>query len=130
MLRQLCAVSAFFHFSGMHTQKGGGDFMNKKIMIGLYRMLRPLIAFMTVGDQIAGGIKSIQTELLKIVNPIAIIAVIGCGLYLLLGSDPQYIKKAKSWGIAILVGLVIINVADDIVGWAASIGDGGASTGE
>ena len=57
-------------------------------------------------------------------NTAAIIALIGCGLYLIFGSNPRYIEKAKSWGIAIIIGLIIINGADPIVKWAQNVAGG------
>ena len=80
-----------------------------------------VIRIFAVGDKISGGVNKIIRELMKIVNPIATVAIVGCGLYLLLGSDPMYIKKAKSWGLSILVGLIIINLAETIVTWAAGL---------
>lgn len=80
-----------------------------------------MVRIYTVGDKISGGVDKIIRELMKIVNPIATVAIVGCGLYLLLGSDPMYIKKAKSWGLSILVGLIIINLAETIVTWAAGL---------
>ena len=80
------------------------------------------VCFADVGDDIATGINTAISTVKKIINPIATIAVIGCGVYCIMGSDPTNIKKAKSWGIAIFVGLVLINVAGPIVEWASSIG--------
>ena len=78
--------------------------------------------FADVGDDVSAGIISALGTLRKIVNPIATIAVIGCGIYCIMGSDPQNIKKAKTWGISIFVGLLVINLADKIVSWASLIG--------
>ena len=75
-----------------------------------------------IGDEVARGINEVIAQIRSIVNPIATVAIIGCGLYLLLGSDPVNIKRAKSWGLSILVGLIIINLASQIVAWASSIG--------
>ena len=80
------------------------------------------VCFADVGDDIATGITTAITTVRKIINPIATIAVIGCGIYCIMGSDPTNIKKAKSWAIAIFVGLILINVAGPIVDWASSIG--------
>ena len=80
-----------------------------------------MVRIYTVGDKISGGVDKIIRELMKIVNPIATVAIVGCGLYLLLGSDPMYIKKATSGGLSILVGLIIINLAETIVTWAAGL---------
>ena len=99
--------------------------MRKVIVIMLALMLvlaSTAVCFADVGDDIAGGILSAIVTLRKVVNPIAIIAVIGCGIYCIMGSDPTNIKKAKTWGISIFVGLVVINLADKIVAWASMIG--------
>jgi len=81
-----------------------------------------VLAFADVGDDVSEGIKSALTTIKKVVNPIATIAVIGCGIYCIMGSDPQNIKKAKTWAISIFVGLLVINLADKIVAWASLIG--------
>ncbi len=75
-----------------------------------------------IGDDVAAGITEVISQICTIVNPIATVAIIGCGLYLLLGSDPAYIKKAKGWAMSILIGLIVINLASRIVEWASSIG--------
>lgn len=87
-------------------------------------LMSTVVAFAAgdVGDQIASGINDAIKTVRKIINPIATIAVIGCGIYCIMGSDPQNIKKAKTWGIAIFVGLILINIAGPIVDWASSIG--------
>ena len=73
------------------------------------------ITLAPIGDEVARGINEVIAQIRSIVNPIATVAIIGCGLYLLLGSDPVNIKRAKSWGLSILVGLFIINLAGQIV---------------
>ncbi len=75
-----------------------------------------------IGDEVARGINEVIAQIRSIVNPIATVAIIGCGLYLLLGSDPAYIKRAKGWGLSILVGLIVINLAGKIVEWASALG--------
>jgi len=80
------------------------------------------ICFADVGDDIAKGITTAIVTVRKIINPIATIAVIGCGVYCIMGSDPAMIKRAKAWGIAIFIGLILINLAGPIVDWASSIG--------
>lgn len=75
-----------------------------------------------IGDEVANGLNTAITTLKKIINPIAVIAVIGCGIYCIAGGDPTYLKRAKTWGISIFVGLIIINLAPSIVAWASSIG--------
>ena len=78
-------------------------------------------AFADVGETIAGGIETAIGTIKTIINPVAVVAVIGCGLYCILGSDPMNIKKAKSWGLGIFCGLLLINLAQPIVNWAQSI---------
>ena len=99
--------------------------MRKVIVICLALILvlsSAAFVFADVGDDVSAGILSALTTLRKIVNPIATIAVIGCGIYCIMGSDPQNIKKAKTWAISIFVGLLVINLADKIVAWASMIG--------
>ncbi len=74
-----------------------------------------------IGDEVARGINEVIAQIRSIVNPIATVAIIGCGLYLLLGSDPVNIKRAKGWGLSILVGLIVINLADIIVERASAL---------
>ena len=80
------------------------------------------IMLVPIGDEIKNGINEVIAQIRTIVNPIATVAIIGCGLYLLLGSDPAYIKRAKGWGLSILVGLIVINLAGKIVEWASALG--------
>ncbi len=80
------------------------------------------VMLVPIGDEIKNGINEVIAQIRTIVNPIATVAIIGCGLYLLLGSDPVNIKRAKSWGLSILVGLIIIILASQIVDWASAIG--------
>lgn len=96
--------------------------MVKNLACRIYNFLNSFVVFADVGDDINAGITEALTTVKKIVNPIATVAVIGCGLYLLMGSDPQSLKKAKTWGLSIFAGLLIINLADRIVTWASAIG--------
>lgn len=87
-------------------------------------MINPstLIAFEEGAVDVAGTIKTgfdtVYNQIQSIANPVATFAVAVCGVYLLLGSDPGYIKKAKSWGIAIFFGILVINFAPKLVTWA------------
>ena len=99
--------------------------MLENLACKIFNFMNSFFVFADVGDDIATGIKNALGTVKKIVNPVATIAVIGCGLYLIMGSDPQNLKKAKTWGISIFAGLLIINLADQIINWASSIGAGG-----
>ncbi len=92
------------------------------MIMNLVNKLNQFLSLATIGDEAARGINEVIAQIRSIVNPIATVAIIGCGLYLLLGSDPVNIKRAKSWGLSILVGLIVINLAGKIVEWASSIG--------
>lgn len=75
-----------------------------------------------ISSKITAGITSFTAELKKIVNPIGVVSVVICGIYMLTGSDPQTLKKVKSWAFSILIGLVIVNLAEPLVNWASSLG--------
>ena len=92
------------------------------MITGYVKKIMHTVMLAPIGDGVARGINEVIAQIRSIVNPIATVAIIGCGLYLLLGSDPVNIKRAKSWGLSILVGLIIINLASQIVAWASSIG--------
>ncbi len=92
-------------------------------MINYIDTVVPTIMLAPIGDEAARGINEVIAQIRSIVNPIATVAIIGCGLYLLLGSDPVNIKRAKSWGLSILVGLIVINLAD-IIAERASVLEG------
>ena len=70
-----------------------------------------------MGEQISSKIMELFTLIKTIANPIGIVAVALCGLYLLFGSDPTTIRKVKTWGISIFIGLLVINMAQSIVQW-------------
>lgn len=92
------------------------------ILMNYINNLAAKLMLVPIGDEIKNGINEVIAQIRTIVNPIATVAIIGCGMYLLLGSDPVNIKRAKSWGLSILVGLIIINLASQIVDWASAIG--------
>ena len=84
-----------------------------------YNLLSPVQIF--AEDDIAGkistGIFGIIDIVKNIANPIAITGVVICGLLMIFGSNQQTISKVKGWLIAILVGLLMINLAEPIVTW-------------
>lgn len=75
-----------------------------------------------VGDQVSAGITTIKNMVLKIVNPLLILIVIICGIMYAVSRDPKQSEMAKSWGIRILIGAIIINVASQIVDWLQTLG--------
>lgn len=93
----------------------------------MFNMLNPLVTSTTVvsydiASQVTDALKNLQSQLVTIANPVASIAIVICGLYLLFGSDPSTIKKVKSWALAIFFGMVLINGVGPIVEWLGSIG--------
>ena len=75
-----------------------------------------------ITNQITNGFNEIYALFKAIANPICVVALAAMGIYLLIGSDPQTIKKVKTWGISILVGMILINTADKIANWASKLG--------
>ena len=84
-----------------------------------YYVLHPIKVF--ADDDIAGkitkGIFGIIDIVKNIANPIAITGVVICGLLTIFGYNMQTITKVKGWLIAILIGLLMINLAEPIVTW-------------
>ena len=83
-----------------------------------YLVLNPVVVHAEdISDKISSGVMGIVKIVRNIANPIAIAGVVICGLYMLFGSNTQTQSKVKSWLIAILIGLLMINLAEPIVTW-------------
>ena len=84
-----------------------------------YNLLVPVqvLAEDDIAGKISNGIFGIIDIVKNIANPIAITGVVICGLLMIFGSNQQTIAKVKGWLIAILVGLLMINLAEPIVTW-------------
>lgn len=85
----------------------------------VFRFLVPVHVFAAddITTKISSGIFGIINIVKNIANPIAIAGVVICGLLMIFGSNQQTIAKVKSWLIAILLGLLMINLAEPIVIW-------------
>ena len=70
-----------------------------------------------ISTKISDGIMGIVKIVRNIANPVAIAGVVICGLYMQFGPNTQTQSKVKSWLIAILIGLMMINLAEPIVSW-------------
>lgn len=90
------------------------------LALSLFVMVQPVFA--DIGDEVASGISDITATVKKVVNPIAITAAVICGIFLILGSDPASLKKVKTWLIAIVGGLLLVNLAQPLVEWASELG--------
>jgi type IV secretory pathway VirB2 component (pilin) len=75
-----------------------------------------------IGSQISKAFKDVYSIFQSIANPIAVVAIAVMGIYLLIGSDPQTIKKVKTWAISIIVGMILVNAAPTIADWASKLG--------
>ena len=62
-------------------------------------------------------------SILGIVTPIAVLAIVFCGIRLVMASDPQSTKQAKSWLITILVGMFIAYGANAIANYMKSLAE-------
>lgn len=74
-----------------------------------------IIAYADVFDSISALITTMGGKFASIANPIAVVALIICGIKMLMASDPQSVRSAKQWIIIILLGLIVINLAGPIV---------------
>lgn len=75
-----------------------------------------------IGQDIGDGIKDITGIITSIANPLGILAIVIMGIMLVMASDPSSIKKIKSWLIALIIGLIAINLAEPIVNAIQQIG--------
>jgi len=83
-----------------------------------YLLLKPTpVHAEDISTKISEGVMGIVNIVRNIANPIAIAGVVICGLYMLSGSNTQTQAKVKTWLIAILIGLIMINLAEPIVSW-------------
>ena len=81
---------------------------------------------MDVTQQIEGGIWTLINVIKNIANPLAVLAVVIIGIYLVWagsqGSNSKSVTAARAWLICIIIGLVLINLAKPIVDWLQTIG--------
>lgn len=100
------------------------------LVVSMCMMVQPVLAenaqkdggeVSTIGRQVGEGIDAITKTIKDIVNPIATVAVVCCAIFLLVGSDPASLRKVKTWMISIIGGLLLVNLADNLVKWASNI---------
>lgn len=75
----------------------------------------PVILTDDVVDKTRTVLENIMTKVKGIATPVAVLAAIFCGVKLLVASDPQSVKSAKSWLLTIVIGLLVIYLADPLV---------------
>lgn len=71
---------------------------------------------------VTDGINGVINIIKGIANPLGMLAVVIMGIYMIFASDPQNIKKVKSWFIAVAMGLIMINLAQPIINGIQAIG--------
>ena len=71
--------------------------------------------------QITAAINQVIDIVRKIANPIAALALVIMGIYLIIGNDDQTIRQVKRWSISIAIGLILINMAQPIANWLSNI---------
>lgn len=65
-------------------------------------------------------IDDLTSSVKALVTPIAVLAMIICGIMWIGSSEPSTSSKAKSWLIRILIGLAIVYLADVVIAAVAS----------
>ena len=97
----------------------------KAILTKLYLFIASLPAHAATDSDIVGNVTSVLNSIMDktkaIATPVGIICGIFCGIKLLLASDPQSVKSAKSWLITIVVGLMVIYLAGPLVNTVVNI---------
>ena len=82
----------------------------------------------TIVEALTSALKELYQAITSIALPIGVVIIAICGLYLLFGSNPKYIEKAKSWALAIFIGLLVVFGAPKIVSWLSEIVSDGTFT--
>ncbi len=57
----------------------------------------------------------------SIANPIAVLSLVVMGVYLQLNTGMEATRVVRRWAFSIAIGLILINMAEPIVNWLASI---------
>lgn len=76
-----------------------------------------------IGAQITDGIWQVFDIAKSIANPLLVIGIAICAIYLMvLGGDRDTIKKVKTMLICMIVGAILLNIAKPLATWILSIG--------
>ena len=71
--------------------------------------------------QINNAIMQVIATVRNIANTLAILSLVVMGVYLVINTDTTATRTVKRWAISIAIGLILINMAEPIVNWLASI---------
>lgn len=93
------------------------------ILLNLYLKLVswPVLADNNVVNAVNGLIYDIIGKVKIIVTPVASLCAIICGVKLLMASDPQSVRSAKTWLITIIVALAVVYLAPTLITTIISI---------
>lgn len=95
--------------------------MNALTAVAYTKMATVLPEATAIGTEVGNKFDELYGQVKAFATPAATFAIAVCAVYLVFGSDPSWIKKAKSWGIAIFFGLLILYLAPTIVSWVTEI---------
>lgn len=75
-----------------------------------------------VSEQIGNAIGQVTQIIRDIANPIGILALVVIGITFMASTNDGTREKMKSWFIRIVIGMLIINLAETIMGFISTIG--------
>ena len=75
-----------------------------------------------MSEQINSALWEIIDLIKSVVNPIGVHAIIIVGVYCIMNHDSNSIRQVKGWLLCIVLGMLLINLAPQIVTWLQSIG--------
>lgn len=75
-----------------------------------------------MSEQINSALWEIIDLIKSIVNPIGILALVIVGIYCIMNHDSNTISKVKGWLLYIILGMLLINLAPQIISWLQTIG--------
>lgn len=93
------------------------------ILVKFYLLVAglPVHADNDIVSSVNSVLNDIMTKTKSIATPVAVICGVFCGIKLLIASDPQSVKSAKSWLITIVIGLLVIYLAGPLVNTVVNI---------
>lgn len=75
-----------------------------------------------VSSQIATAIGQVTSIIRDIANPIGILALVIIGVTVMASTNDSTKERMKSWFIRIVIGMLIINLAESIMNFIQTIG--------
>lgn len=75
-----------------------------------------------VSTQIGNAIGQVTQIIRDIANPIGVLALVLIGITFMASTNDSTREKMKSWFIRLVIGMLIINLAETIMGFISTIG--------